>query len=438
MKPRRVFLTYDDIAVSVFESQIRTPLLRLQALGLRHDFVGFRTVGALLTGRSRERIEALHRELDGDVMVFTTLPWFGRFDLRYPTVCVGRALRRLGIGRGDGLIVHARGHYAGFAALSLKRAYPNLRLIANLRGVPGPEAALYRLPSWPRCRLDWRLIGRALVERFNRWERGLAREADVVVCVSKAFRNYLREQYALPDDRVEVVTTAVDTDLFRFDPSIRDETRRRLGVESKLVLAFCGSTHKWELPDSALSLLCDLLARDADLHLLAITTQPGETRRALSRTGVPHESVTVTSVPHEQVPELLMAADVGLLIREDNIVNRVAAPTKFGEYLACGLPVLVSEGVGDTAEIVSSREAGWVVGAVEGRLGPQDIAEILKNDWRRIMSDEFKRHCAEVGRELYSWDTQMRSLLQVYERAEQTGQGRTCAQTGSLEGLTPP
>jgi hypothetical protein len=43
-----------------------------------------------------------------------------------------------------------------------------------------------------------------------------------------------------------------------------------------------------------------------------------------------------SSVTREDVPRLLPAADLGLLLRKSDAVNAVASPVKFGEYLACG------------------------------------------------------------------------------------------------------
>ena len=43
------------------------------------------------------------------------------------------------------------------------------------------------------------------------------------------------------------------------------------------------------------------------------------------------------------VTKYLMAADYGLLIRNQSITNSVSFSTKFAEYLSCGLKVITSE-----------------------------------------------------------------------------------------------
>lgn len=48
----------------------------------------------------------------------------------------------------------------------------------------------------------------------------------------------------------------------------------------------------------------------------------------------------IDSVPYEKVPMYLNSADFGVIVRNSDIVNFVASPTKINEYLACGLNII--------------------------------------------------------------------------------------------------
>ena len=58
---------------------------------------------------------------------------------------------------------------------------------------------------------------------------------------------------------------------------------------------------------------------------------------------------------------LYNASDFGILLRENRLVNNVASPTKFAEYIMAGLKVIISENVGDYSEIVTKNNYGFVV-----------------------------------------------------------------------------
>src|SRR5690606_937951 len=57
----------------------------------------------------------------------------------------------------------------------------------------------------------------------------------------------------------------------------------------------------------------------------------------------------------------LTLGDYGLLLRTKSLTNQVASPTKFAEYLAAGLQILVSPDVGDFSDFTIQHACGKVV-----------------------------------------------------------------------------
>ena len=415
MATRRVYLVYDGILSSVFDSQVLTPLRRVQDLGLAHDLIAFSSCRSLVcAARYREKCQQVREQVAGRTFFFRTMPYLGQSSLVYPALRLRAAVGKLGLRDDDLIILHARGHQASHMALGLRSLYPRLGVIANLRGLAAREVSTYKRLGG---RIDYLLTGGRQAIALDKVEAAIVQDADSLICVSNAFKRYLVTRYGLPEDRVEVIPTAVDTDTFRFDHRARERVRRSLGIASKLVVAYSGSAHEWEVPDHILRAFRMVAGRRRDSHLLILTTQPAELERAVARAGVPTEAVHVLSVQHRLVPQYLSAADVGLLIREDNLVNRVAAPTKFAEYLACGVPVLVSKGIGDTEAVISSYDVGWVTRDLSDT-SLTDAVRRIEGDIARIASPGFKQHCAAVAQKLYSWESHIPTLLGLYQRLE--------------------
>ena len=63
---------------------------------------------------------------------------------------------------------------------------------------------------------------------------------------------------------------------------------------------------------------------------------------------------------HQEVPIVLSACDMGILIREDSVTNRVASPTKFAEYLSAGLQVIITNNIGDYSDFVKVHQCGII------------------------------------------------------------------------------
>jgi glycosyltransferase involved in cell wall biosynthesis len=67
---------------------------------------------------------------------------------------------------------------------------------------------------------------------------------------------------------------------------------------------------------------------------------------------------SVTSVPARLVPSYLAAADAGLSFIKPCISKLASSPTKNAEYLACGLPLIINAGIGDSDALVNDWKAG--------------------------------------------------------------------------------
>ncbi|MNP50410.1 hypothetical protein D3C76_1446730 [compost metagenome] len=63
----------------------------------------------------------------------------------------------------------------------------------------------------------------------------------------------------------------------------------------------------------------------------------------------------------DEMSTLLSRTEFGFLLRSPAPLNAVASPIKFGEYISCGVAVIISPGVGDYSELVSTTNAGKIL-----------------------------------------------------------------------------
>ena len=70
---------------------------------------------------------------------------------------------------------------------------------------------------------------------------------------------------------------------------------------------------------------------------------------------------SVLSVASAGVPSYLAAADAGLSFIKPCISKIASSPTKNGEYLACGLPLIINAGIGDSDALINDWKAGVLI-----------------------------------------------------------------------------
>lgn len=101
------------------------------------------------------------------------------------------------------------------------------------------------------------------------------------------------------------------------------------------VFCYSGGMAKWQCFDRIAKIYSEVEKRKPESFLKVLTFQTEEAIEIIKGLGIKHYSVY--SVPPEKVSEELSECKFGFILREDNVINNVATPTKFGNYIENGL-----------------------------------------------------------------------------------------------------
>lgn len=209
------------------------------------------------------------------------------------------------------------------------------KLIIDLHGAVPEEIAFHYPPSKRR---------EVAVKQEIEIESDIIMNSDFVVCQSDNMINHLKNKYPIARTRFHQFQCSVKSDLFQFDLDKRASFRRKLDLqEDEILFVYCGSFHKWQNVQYSVEVFAEYLkVGDSSAVLLILSPSSGDDLLNFAHgLGLSERNLKILKVLHEEVSDYLSAADIGFLIRDDSVVNFVASPTKLGEYLACGLPVIV-------------------------------------------------------------------------------------------------
>ncbi|MNT70775.1 hypothetical protein D3C72_2091940 [compost metagenome] len=82
------------------------------------------------------------------------------------------------------------------------------------------------------------------------------------------------------------------------------------------------------------------------------------------------------------------------MLRKDNIINQVAAPIKFTDYLSGGLLVMVSDNIGDTSVAVKKYDLGYVLEKLDNVYFDTIVAEVSLTLQQKLINREQKANMA--------------------------------------------
>ncbi len=352
------YITYDGLTNSVFESQV------LELLRFLKSNVGIPTLitfeNPLKAREIKQKKELIASYFNGQLIILPKLPFLGKEFLK-PAIFALKKVISQNPSKERGIIMHCRGQLGSYLGLMAKKALfrPDLKVLADVRGLASDELLFSdqnaKLKDIVLLPIRYRAIGDI--------ERLIYSQADFISCVSTSLRDYLTSHFKIPAWKVDVVPCSVDTNKFIYDVETRENMRQRLNVSRKIVFIYCGSIERWQRLDKVIEFfkIANTISRDVHL-LLLINGDKRIINNILISSGLNMESVTLTSADHNDVPRFLMAGDVGLIIRDDNLLNAVSFPTKFGEYLSSGLFIISTRGVRDIANFIASyNDTGYVI-----------------------------------------------------------------------------
>lgn len=360
-----LYITYNDRPSGVYWTQVTDVVNMLNGMeGRRVRLL------ALVSLRGFPPSRRAIRQRCPDAIVLPMVPRSRNWRINWLWVwLVCRLLRPTGI--------MGRGVFATALALRMRDRGLVARVCFDARAAYGAEWEEFRLVDNDRL-----IEESALVEKEVIWR------ADVRMAVSRALVAHWRERLDYRGDRHVVIPCTIGRAMERFDLQQDHGLRARQGwgIED-LVLVYSGTVVGWQSMDLLYDMVAPWLAADPTHRLLFLSHS--HPRIEQLQRDFPGQVVRFW-VEHEEVLALLGDCDYGLLLRESKITNRVASPTKFAEYLSVGLPILISEGVGDFSALVQELGLGFVVREV-GHIDPPKPVPALRERLRAVAIERFSK-----------------------------------------------
>lgn len=390
LEGRRVlFISYNGMLDPLGQTQVIPYLRELAQRGVQFTLLSFERAAAFVGEGVRKR-EELRRELREQGIEWHSLRYHQR-----PSVPATMYDVIAGIRKGKSLIkrnriglVHARSHIPATIALALKRRL-GTKMIFDLRGLMAEEYV--DAEHWREGSIPYRITKAA--------ERRIFEETDAVVTLTERIWPIIREWQGLRGREVqhEVIPCCVDLSLFKFSDEERAKRRAELGIGDKFTIVYSGSLDGWYLTEKMADFFAVFRRRRPDAHLLWLTNGSHERVKGLMASRkVEPDQFSVLSVPARLVPSYLAAADAGLSFIRRCFSKIASSPTKNAEYLACGLPLIINRGIGDSDALVEEWNAGVLLedftdaeyerigSAIESMAGQRDARQRARSVAERL------------------------------------------------------
>jgi glycosyltransferase involved in cell wall biosynthesis len=382
---RSLYICYFNTEEPLVHTQVLPYLRAIARAGVETHLLTYERRGVWRAGE-RQRRRELKQQLKADGIRWHALKYHRRPSLAATAydVWLGVLYAAWLVMRHRIHVLHARAHIPGVIALPLKMLLRR-KLIFDLRGLMAEEYV--DNGRWADGGLPFRLIKSA--------EGTLIHRADRMVVLTEALKAALlgTADPAICAERIFVIPCCAD--LSRYD----EAAARASKTPGSFTMVYAGSTTGRYLLHDMIAFFKAVQRRRPEARFLVLTRNDhAEVKRAFAASGVAPACYSLLAVEPAKVPALLCAADAAINFVKPSKAVLASSPTKTGEYLAAGLPVVSTSG-GDTDAILLGENVGVIVSGLTAQGYEQAAARLLD-----LLEQTSAGRCRAAARKFFSLD----------------------------------
>ncbi|MFM1876611.1 MAG: hypothetical protein RL266_2348 [Bacteroidota bacterium] len=306
-------------------------------------------------------------------------------------------------------IIHCRSYITSLVGLSMKRKH-GIKFVFDMRAFYADERVDGKL---------WNLnnpIFRSVYHYFKKKEIEFLSEADHSISLTSKGKEIIHSWKTIQNQpvNIEVIPCCADLDHFhpsQIDVSLQSDLKTQFNLkEDDFVITYLGSIGTWYLLDEMLDFFKVLVQKRPEAKFLFITTDSPETiLNPAKQKGISTDLILVTPAKREEIPTYLSLANAAIFFIQPVFSKSGSSPTKHGEMLGMGLPVIANAGVGDVDTIIEDTNSGILVKEFTTQAYEKAVDQI--DDLLKIPTETLQA----AAQKYYSLEEGVKRYNRVYE-----------------------
>lgn len=238
-------------------------------------------------------------------------------------------------------IIHIRSYLPGFYIIPLKLCF-NFKLIFDMRGFL-PEEKVDRLH---KSFFNYKYIFLKIIEKL------LLNYSNEIVTLTYKSKKILKKKFKINKKNITVIRTCVNTSIFK--PINKNN--------SSLVIGYIGNLYGAYNILPIIETFSKLIEIDKNIILKIYTKEEKKNiKNYFLMKNIPNKNYSIESVDNDELIKIVPCFDIGVFNLNKNYSIQASFPTKIGEFLASGVPIVCNNFNEDIEKILSINKIGLIV-----------------------------------------------------------------------------
>lgn len=356
--PKILYITYDGLTDPLGQSQVLPYIKGLSKNG--YDF-------SILSCEKKDKFYSQKAQLSEELKLYN-IKWYPLIYHKHPKILSTlwdiRQLytKALKLNQKEKFnIVHCRSYIASLIGFKLKQQ-SGIKFIFDMRGFWADERIEGKI---------WNIhnfLFHSIYKYFKKKETKFLEHADYTISLTHKAKDIIHTWKNIKNQPVpiEVIPCCADLQLFSFENLnenlIKKFTKELEILKDDFIISYLGSIGTWYMLDEMLMFFKNLLVHSKNAKFLFITGEnPQSIHNSAKKFSIPLSSIIVKSCHHKEVPSLLSLSNISILFIKPVFSKSASSPTKQGEILGMGIPIICNTNIGDTDSIITNSDAGIIV-----------------------------------------------------------------------------
>ena len=242
-------------------------------------------------------------------------------------------------------LIHCRSYISSLVALNFKKKY-NIPFIFDMRGFYADERIDGKI--WKKNHFIFNYI----FKYFKKKEKDFMQYSDYVISLTYKGKEEIISWELSNQSPISVIPCCTDKKLFQKKNAIN--IKEKLGFKKDdFILSYVGSIGTWYMLEEMLCFFKELENKKQNSKFLFITKDdPNLIYIKSDKLSIERKNIIIQPSSREMMPSYIGISNFSIFFIQPVFSKKASSPTKMGEIMNLGIPIICNSGVGDVDEIL--------------------------------------------------------------------------------------
>lgn len=398
-RKKTLFLSYDGLTDPLGQSQVIPYLLGVnETKRYSITIISFEKQKNYLENKTKIQNLLLANKIDWIPLKYTKFPPI--ISTIWDVFKLQRTVNRL-LKQGVDLI-HCRSYITSLVGLKTKRKN-NVPFLFDMRGFYADERVDGGI--WNKNHFLFKRV----YSFFKKKERAFCQESNHIISLTNNGKKEMDSWGLKNIAPISVIPCCTDEKLF--DPNNIKSLSKNLDIKNDdFVISYVGSIGTWYMLDEMLDFFIVLQKNRANAKFLFITKDnPSNIYQKAKEKKIDVNKIIIQASPRELMPSYISLSHFSIFFILPVYSKKASSPTKMGEIMSLGVPIICNKGVGDVDEIMNLCLPDLLVKSFKN----QEYNEIVDLILSKPTFDKDK--IIQTSKHYYSLDRGIKKYQEIYE-----------------------